>query len=161
MPLTGVAHPPLARICALAHTENMLYSERKRLADLALRESKGENLWTTKVPDTFRRKLLRLISNMGEVANYYLSSAYSSGTDRLLSVARSIILNDTGRGTLASGRTPESDMQVHIMEGDSEDYPDILEALTRAMAALLKDYAQGTAEVKSFEASINELLESY
>src|SRR5258708_35532247 len=145
----------------LAHTGNMLYSERKRLADIALRESDGENLWSLRIPTAFRRKLLELIFNMGEVVNYYDSPIYSNGTERILSIARSIILRDTGRGALAGGRTTDQDMQMHIMEGASEDYPDILEALIQALTSLLSNYAQGSAEVKSFEASINKLLESY
>jgi hypothetical protein len=128
----------------------MLYSERKRLKEIALQENDGQNLWTIKLSSQFRNKLQRIIRRYGYVANDYDTDF---GLEKILKLASHIYASSRGeddRGLIS-----------YLTTCPDENVPDIIESIAESVKIYSEEGVKKPNAVAKFQADVNDLLESY
>lgn len=128
----------------------MLFSHRKRMAELAARESAGESLWTKQFDPKTR----------GRLAHAAMDAGGSFGADMFFERARRMILRTEGLFFLTeAGRGAREDFFACLLQGRDEMIPDLIEALSLAFThndinAQVGNWHGG----KLFDASVNKVL---
>jgi len=99
-----------------------LHNRRRRLAELAERESLGESFWTDKFSERARTRILHVFRGLSEYFQIYATKA------------RSLILEDEGIHHLYnSGFQPTADFFAYLSSCDDGMMPTVLEALNEAL----------------------------
>lgn len=128
----------------------MLYSRRKRLAELAKREAAGESFWTDSFDGGFRTRLWYLWSD------YYAENAYEASD-----FARAAILLDEGWTSLSRKSNPQADFHGFVDSCDDDQMPMAIEAMALATRESGIRTAQIFADPDLVEAAVNTILREH
>jgi hypothetical protein len=107
---------------------DMLYSERKRLREIAEREARGESFWTNHFDEKVRQKLLYSLTESAE-------------RDLVMTTARYLILKAEGLPYLDNGSAvPAFDFQLYALGCPDEMMPTVIEAMLQALVRLSQNH---------------------
>jgi hypothetical protein len=129
----------------------VLYNERKRLQELALRESQGETFWTSRFDNKVRRKLLTLLAETGD-------------RDAAMEQARHLILKDEGLPFLFNDNpVPEYDFEMYVMGCPDEMMPTVIEAMFHSLGMLSRSMESSVfpVNVTKFRRDVNVILQTH
>jgi hypothetical protein len=128
----------------------LLYSRRKRLAELAAREAAGESFWTDKFDDSVRTKFI-------------LAFRYATkGRSDYGSLARNAILHDEGIFFLCvSTMEPADDFDNFVLTCEDEMMPTAVEAMSQACADRFLNAAFANLNAESFDPAVNLILREH
>lgn len=129
----------------------MLYSRRKRLADLAGREAAGESFWTDKFDESARTRIALAFRN--SASNFPLYPAH----------ARETILHDEGRLFLVNHQlAPDADLLTYLMRCDDETVPTVIEAMSLACNDSRLNHSTGNwRRTATFDDKVNVILREH
>lgn len=128
----------------------MLFSERKRLREIEVREAKGEKVWTSELSGPLRTKLTRVLEGCGWVANKY-SPDY--GAELILEAANRVFANNRGE--------QERNIMAYLARCPDVDIPDIIESVAVAVKYYANEGVKEPSALEKFHADVNKLLASY
>lgn len=104
----------------------MLHNRRRRLAEYADREAKGESLWTSDFETRSRRRLLHWFEARSMPAYVYPA-------------ARTMILHDEGWDDLGFADHAVTDMAEFVLSSSNDMLPTAVEALVTALPGVDRD----------------------
>lgn len=137
----------------------MLYSERKRIKELEAREATGQSIWSNVAETALRTKIKWLGESYGYVANDYDSSF---GTKKIFEAAHAIVSRSIGREHLYSPTySADQNFAEYIFKCSDENFPNVIEALARAIKYFGTEHANYKNSYKKFTKEVNEELASY
>lgn len=129
----------------------MLYSRRKRLAELATREAAGESFWTDKFDGPVRNKLI-------------LASRFSAGNWEDYNIyAREAILHDEGKFFLHDRRMdPTNDLLNFLLTCDDDMMPTVIEAISHAFGdEHINGLTGNWVNARAFDQATNVILREH
>lgn len=129
----------------------MLYSRRKRLAELAAREAAGESFWTDEFDRAVRTKvILAFQHSAGDFGEYYV-------------YARQAILHDEGMFYLSNPKmTAVDDLVNYLRTCEDSMVPTIIEAMSQACSDGSFNAATGNWDrAGTFDAVVNVILREH
>jgi hypothetical protein len=128
----------------------LLYSRRKRLAELAAREARCESFWTVKFDESVRTRLVHSFRSASNFIDYYAH-------------AREAILRDEGKFYLHdSSMAAEKDLISYLMTCQDEMVPTVIEAMSQACDDPRLNQATGNWDRSAtFDASVNVILREH
>jgi hypothetical protein len=122
-----------------------LFKRRGELADLARRESEGEDFWTQDFDAKVRIKVQRAFNR--NVPN---------AREAMLQ-ARGFLLDDMGTLTLANVRNAEEDFSAFYERADTEEFTSVVEALMFGAAMAPQDVFT-RPDIRGFANDINQIF---
>jgi len=141
---------------------HMLFGRRRRLQALNEREAAGEDLWTDKLDERARFRILYLVHKVVD------------GTDsrryNLVAEARRLVLEDLGLPFLYAEGARQQDVEHCILEGEEETVFSYLEALVRLGSIVASQYFGNVptddtdryrSRIPDFIEAINVVLEEH
>jgi hypothetical protein len=129
----------------------LLYSRRKRLAEIAAREAAGESFWTDKFDESVRNKIvLAFRFSAHNIADYYI-------------YARDAILHDEGKFYLtAPAADAAQDLIGYLLKCDDGMVPTVVEAMSQACSdGRLNGATSNWSWAETFDVSINVILREH
>jgi hypothetical protein len=131
----------------------VLFSRRRRLAEIAALEAAGNSFWSSAFENRVRIRLWQLIEN-----------AATSQIAKLVPMARRMILESEGKTTLTGNGQEVADYHSCITDGNDELVPDLVEAFYWAFSTewkVLRAYGYDVWSSDQFEWAINQVLYEY